>query len=127
MSQEYVVDLLYNGFYYFEMITKRNLDDTICGICGVVGETYFGDGNEKNCCSRKEVCPGKFTAMITLHSFKYYRSAYTSRQQCHTSCNVTNYQLWGSPALRAPINRSICQEIHVLQNVFGVEVCFFII
>ena len=53
MSQEYVVHVLYNGFYYFEMI---NLDDTICGICGVVGETYFGDGNEKNCYSQKEVC-----------------------------------------------------------------------
>ena len=53
MSREYVVDVLYNGFYYFEMI---NLDDTICGICGVVGETYFGDGNEKNCYSQKEVC-----------------------------------------------------------------------
>ena len=56
MSREYVVDLLYNGFCYFEMITKRKLDDTICGTCGVVGETYFRDGKEKNCCSRKEVC-----------------------------------------------------------------------
>ena len=56
MSREYVVDLLYNGFCYFEMITKRKLDDTICGICGVVGETYFRDGKEKNSCSRKEVC-----------------------------------------------------------------------
>lgn len=55
MSREYVVDLLYNGFCYFEMITKRKLDDTICGICGVVGETYFRE-KEKNSCSRKEVC-----------------------------------------------------------------------
>lgn len=52
---EYVTDLLYNGFYCFEAITERDLDGTICGICGIVGEIYLGDGNEKNCCSRKEV------------------------------------------------------------------------
>jgi len=52
---EYVTDLLYNGFYCFMAFTERNLDDTIWGICGVVGEVYLGDGNEKNCCSRKEV------------------------------------------------------------------------
>lgn len=32
-----------------------SLDDVICGICGIVGELYFGDGNEKNCCSVSEV------------------------------------------------------------------------
>ena len=52
---EYVTDLLYNGFYCFEAMTERDLDQTICGICGVFGEIYLGDGNEKNCCSRKEV------------------------------------------------------------------------
>ncbi|XP_068748643.1 uncharacterized protein [Montipora capricornis] len=52
---EYVTDLLYNGFYCFEAMTERDLDQTICGICGVVGEIYLGDGNEKNCCSRKEI------------------------------------------------------------------------
>ena len=52
---EFVTDLLYNGFYCFEALTERNLDDTICGICGVVGEVYLSDGDEKNCCSRKEV------------------------------------------------------------------------
>jgi len=50
-----VTDLLYNGFYCFEALTERNLDDTICGICGVVGEVYLSDGDEKNCCSRKEI------------------------------------------------------------------------
>ena len=50
-----MTDLLYNGFYCFEAMTERDLDQTICGICGVVGEIYLGDGNEKNCCSRKEV------------------------------------------------------------------------
>ena len=28
-------------------MTERDLDQTICGICGVVGEIYLGDGNEK--------------------------------------------------------------------------------
>lgn len=48
---EYVIDLFYNGFYCFEVIMERDLDGIICGICGIVGEIYFGDGNEKNCCS----------------------------------------------------------------------------
>lgn len=56
---EYVTDLLYSGFYCFEAITERDLDGTICGICGIVGEIYLGDGNEKNCCSRKEISYNK--------------------------------------------------------------------
>lgn len=44
------MELLYNGFYCFEAITERSLDDVICGVCGVAGEVYCGDGNEKNCC-----------------------------------------------------------------------------
>ena len=44
------MELLYNGFYCFEAITERLLDDIICGVCGVAGEVYCGDGNEKNCC-----------------------------------------------------------------------------
>ena len=47
---------LYNGFYCFEAITARNIDDVgICGICGVIGEVYFGDGNKTNCCNISEV------------------------------------------------------------------------
>lgn len=38
------------------MLTVRSLDSQICGICGVLGEVYLGDGNQKNCCSRNEVC-----------------------------------------------------------------------
>ncbi|XP_028418856.1 uncharacterized protein LOC114544404 [Dendronephthya gigantea] len=49
-QQRYLVELLYNGFYCFEAITERSLDDVICGVCGVAGEVYCGDGNEKNCC-----------------------------------------------------------------------------
>mgnify|MGYP000102631043 CR=1 FL=1 len=51
MLRQYDSNLLYNGVCYFEMITKTNLDDTMCGVCGAAGETNFGDGNEKNCCS----------------------------------------------------------------------------
>jgi hypothetical protein len=32
------------------------LDSVLCGICGITGEVYFGDGNEKNCCDISEVC-----------------------------------------------------------------------
>ena len=70
---EYLTDLLYNGFYCFEAISTRNLDDGICGICGVVGEVYLGDGNEKNCCSRKEVnvfsCCELFKLMVVINFF----------------------------------------------------------
>lgn len=52
---ENIATHLYNGFYCFEAMTERNLDDSICGICGVIGEVYFGDGNEKNCCDISEV------------------------------------------------------------------------
>ena len=50
-----LANLLYNGFYCFEAITDRSLDDVICSICGTVGELYLGDGNEKICCSISEV------------------------------------------------------------------------
>lgn len=52
---EYIRKLLYNGFYAFEAMTVRDLDETICGFCGIVGELYCGDGNAKNCCSIHEV------------------------------------------------------------------------
>ena len=40
----YIEDLLYNGF---EMITERNLDDVVCGVCGIFPEICLGDGNKK--------------------------------------------------------------------------------
>lgn len=46
---------MYNGFFMFEAITQRNLNDVICGICGVCPEVCLGDGNEKNCCSDAQV------------------------------------------------------------------------
>jgi hypothetical protein len=52
---KYVESLLYNGFYSFEMVTNRSLDDVICGICGVSPEICLGDGNEKNCCTNGQV------------------------------------------------------------------------
>ena len=38
------------------MMTKREVNESICGICGIIGEIYFGDGNEKICCNVSEVC-----------------------------------------------------------------------
>ena len=31
------------------------MDDVVCGLCGTVGEVYYGDGNSKNCCTVKGV------------------------------------------------------------------------
>ena len=50
-----MVDNLNDGFYKFEALTKRDLNDMICGRCGIVGRVYFGKGNEKNCCTTKDV------------------------------------------------------------------------
>ena len=52
---EYLTYVLYNAFYGFEAMTVRDLNDAICGECGIVGKVYYGDGNEKNCCSLNEV------------------------------------------------------------------------
>ncbi len=65
---------LYKGFFGFESMTERSMDDVICGICGVVGELYLGDGNEKNCCSLNEVCdqgayPGHTLLLVHLREF----------------------------------------------------------
>lgn len=48
-------DVMYNAFYSFEALTRRNMDDVVCGLCGTVGEVYYGDGNSKNCCTVKGV------------------------------------------------------------------------
>jgi len=42
----WIKELLYNGFYAFEALTPRDLDSVICGICGIAGEIYLGDGKE---------------------------------------------------------------------------------
>ena len=61
---DYLSDVLYDAFYCFEALSLRNLDDVVCGLCGIVGEVYFGDGNAKNCCSVAGVSE---TASIYLH------------------------------------------------------------
>lgn len=51
----YLRDVVYNGFFGFEMMTERDLESMICGICGITPEICLGDGNEKNCCSVGQV------------------------------------------------------------------------
>ncbi|XP_066931534.1 HMG domain-containing protein 3-like [Clytia hemisphaerica] len=52
---KYHLEILYDGYYGFECMTLRSLDDVICGYCGIAGKIYFGDGNEKNCCGLKGI------------------------------------------------------------------------
>ena len=66
-SLEYISDLLYNGFYCFEMLTVRSHDSQICGIRGILGEVYLGDGKQKNCCSRDEVCT--FSSFVVFKTY----------------------------------------------------------
>ncbi len=44
----YLQKLVYNGFFGFEMMTEQNINDAICGKCGIIPEICLGDGNEKN-------------------------------------------------------------------------------
>lgn len=45
----YLVEKLYDGYFAFEVLTDRNWDSAICGICGVSPVFESGDGNAKNC------------------------------------------------------------------------------
>lgn len=49
------------GFMYLSL-SERPLDNVICGVCGVIGQVYYGDGNEKNCCSVQKVL--RFTQFL---------------------------------------------------------------
>lgn len=64
----YFNELLYNGFWCFELITERDLSSGVCGICGIIGEVYLGDGNEKNCCSNSKVSFG----VLFLFSYHHF-------------------------------------------------------
>ena len=46
---------MYNGFFGFEAMVERGVNDSICGICGICQEVCLGDGNEKNCCTNGQV------------------------------------------------------------------------
>ena len=48
---DYLGDVMYKAFYCFELSTRRDMDDVVCGLCGTISIVYFGDGNAKNCCS----------------------------------------------------------------------------
>ena len=48
---DYLGDVMYNAFYCFGLLTRRNMDDVVCGLCGTIGTVCFGDGNAKNYCS----------------------------------------------------------------------------
>ena len=61
------------------MLSERSLDDVICGICGTVGQVYFGDGNEKNCCSIDAVSSllkNVLFAMFTVKRYSGWQSFY---------------------------------------------------
>lgn len=45
----YLGEKLYDGYFTFEVLTRRNWDAAICGICGVCPIFESGDGNAKNC------------------------------------------------------------------------------
>ena len=45
----YLTEKLYNGYFAFEVLTKRDWNSSICGICGVCPIFESGDGNAKNC------------------------------------------------------------------------------
>uniref|UniRef100_A0A7M5U5J6 Uncharacterized protein n=2 Tax=Clytia hemisphaerica TaxID=252671 RepID=A0A7M5U5J6_9CNID len=64
------------GFFGFEAMTVRDLQDAICGHCGIAGKVYFGDGNEKNCCSIKD-------DMLKLNVQELYATILVGISACH--------------------------------------------
>ena len=45
----YLKEKLYDGYFAFEALTRREWDSAICGICGIAPVFESGDGNCKNC------------------------------------------------------------------------------
>ena len=45
----YLTEKLYGGYFAFEVLTERDWNSAICGICGVCPIFESGDGNAKNC------------------------------------------------------------------------------
>ncbi|XP_028417949.1 HMG domain-containing protein 3-like [Dendronephthya gigantea] len=78
---QYIEDLIYNGYLMFEAITERDLNDVICGICGICPEVCLGDGNEKNCCSNAEVA-------LIGDIYSLYCSIMVGLSPCHTFSKV---------------------------------------
>lgn len=50
----YLQEKLYDGYFAFEALTRRNWDSAICGICGIAPVFESGDGNCKNCVPLKK-------------------------------------------------------------------------
>ena len=42
---DYLEAKLYNGFYAFEALTKRDPSQIVCGICGDIPDMLFGEGS----------------------------------------------------------------------------------
>ena len=45
----HLTEKVYDGYFAFEVLTDRDWDAAICGICGVCPIFESGDGNAKNC------------------------------------------------------------------------------
>lgn len=59
----YLTEKLYDGYFAFEVLTDRDWDSAICGICGVCPIFESGDGNAKNC---TPLSPGMVTKLISI-------------------------------------------------------------
>ena len=48
-ESRYLIEKLYDDYFAFEVLTERDWNAAICGICGVCPLFESGDGNAKNC------------------------------------------------------------------------------
>ncbi|KAL9960054.1 hypothetical protein ACROYT_G033453 [Oculina patagonica] len=106
----YLRDLLYNGFYCFEIMAERNLDDVICGICGTIGVLYLGDGNQKNCCTSQKInytasqSSGQQNEMVSLKQFVTNMKKHWIEKTIYTRVNETvSYTVSEIPPIIAPM------------------------
>ena len=48
-ESRYLAEKFYDGYFAFEVLTNRDWNSAICGICGICPLFESGDGNVKNC------------------------------------------------------------------------------
>ena len=75
----YLERILYNGYFAFETLTRRDWNHSICGICGIAPTFESGDGNAKNCTALKkeqvcyDICAHSlsYASMLLLNACRY--------------------------------------------------------
>ena len=69
----YLSERLYDGYFGFEVLTRRNWDEAVCGICGICPLFESGDGNCKNWIPIKKNNYGMYTPAPSIYYWQESR------------------------------------------------------